>query len=56
MNHEIMIVLAGLAVMLAALIRDKMRPGIVLLSVVVVFMAVGIIPPSRWWRASATGA
>ena len=30
-----------------ALIRDKMRPGIVLLSVVVVFMATGIITPKQ---------
>ena len=33
--------------MLVALIRDKMRPGIVLLSVVVVFMAAGIISPKQ---------
>lgn len=35
MNFEILFVLLGLAGMLAALIMDKMRPGIVLLSVVV---------------------
>ncbi len=33
--------------MLAALIMDKMRPGIVLLSLVVVFMAAGIITPRQ---------
>ena len=43
--------------MLVALIMDKMRPGIVLLSLVVVFMAAGIIThPNRWWQDSATGA
>ena len=33
--------------MLTALIMDKMRPGIVLLSLVVAFMAVGIITPQQ---------
>ena len=39
MNFEILFVLIGLIGMLVALIMDKMRPGIVLLSLVVVFMA-----------------
>ena len=47
MTFEILFVLIGLAAMLAALIRDKMRPGIVLLSVVVVFMVAGIITPKQ---------
>ena len=47
MNFEILFVLLGLAGMLAALIMDKMRPGIVLLSVVVLFMVAGIISPKQ---------
>ena len=47
MNFEIIFVILCLAAMLMALIRDKMRPGIVLLSVVVVFMATGIITPKQ---------
>ena len=47
MNFEIIFVVCCLAAMLVALIRDKMRPGIVLLSVVVVFMAAGIISPKQ---------
>lgn len=47
MNFEILFVLLGLAGMLAALIMDKMRPGIVLLSVVVLFMVADIISPKQ---------
>ena len=47
MTFEIIFVLLALAGMLTALILDKMRPGIVLLSVVVVFMAAGIITPKQ---------
>ena len=47
MNFEILFVLVGLIGMLVALIMDKMRPGIVLLSLVVVFMAAGIITPKQ---------
>ena len=47
MNFEILFVLLGLIGMLVALILDKMRPGIVLLSLVVVFMAAGIITPKQ---------
>ena len=47
MNFEILFVLLGLIGMLIALIKDKMRPGIVLLSLVVLFMAAGIITPKQ---------
>ena len=47
MNFEILFVLLGLAGMLIALIMDKMRPGIVLLSLVVLFMVAGIITPQQ---------
>ena len=47
MTFEIIFVLLGLTGMLVALIMDKMRPGIVLLSLVVVFMAAGIITPKQ---------
>ena len=47
MNFEILFVLLGLIGMLIALIKDKMRPGIVLLSVVVLFMVAGIISPQQ---------
>ena len=47
MNFEIIFVLLGLIGMLVALILDKMRPGIVLLSLVVLFMVAGIITPKQ---------
>ena len=47
MTVEIVTVLVALVFMLAALVWDKMRPGIVLLTLVVFFMAVGIITPSQ---------
>ena len=47
MNFEIIFVLLGLVGMLVALIMDKMRPGIVLLSLVVLFMVAGIISPKQ---------
>ena len=47
MNFEIIFVLLGLVGMLVALILDKMRPGIVLLSLVVMFMVAGIITPKQ---------
>ena len=47
MNFEIIFVLLGLIGMLVALIKDKMRPGIVLLSLVVLLMVVGIITPQQ---------
>ncbi len=42
---EMIIVLAGLAGMILALILDKMRPGMILFSVVVVFLCAGILTP-----------
>lgn len=47
MTFEIIFVLLGLIGMLAALIMDKMRPGIVLLTLVVLFMVAGIITPGQ---------
>lgn len=47
MNIEIVIVLVSLVGMLAALIMDKMRPGMILFSVVVVFLATGILSPKE---------
>ncbi len=47
MNIEIVIVLVSLVAMLAALIMDKMRPGMILFSVVVVFLATGILSPKE---------
>ena len=62
MSFEIIFVLLGLIGMLVALILDKMRPGIVLLSLVVLFMVAGIITPkqmvagfsNRGWSAKAS--
>ena len=45
MSFEIIFVLLGLIGMLVALILDKMRTGIVLLSLVVLFMVAGIVEP-----------
>lgn len=47
MTFQIVFVLLGLAGMVAALVMDKMRPGIVLLSVVVLFMVAGILSPEE---------
>ncbi len=47
MSFEIIIVLVTLAGMVAALIWDRMRPGMVLLSVVVVFLCIGILTPKE---------
>ena len=41
------IVLAALAFMVAMLIKDKMRPGILLFSVVVIFIVTGILTPAE---------
>ena len=43
MTFEIVFVLLSLLGMMAALIADKMRPGMVLFSVVVLFLCVGIL-------------
>lgn len=45
MNFESIVVLLGLVFMLGALIKDVMRPGGVLFTVVVVFLCCGIISP-----------
>lgn len=47
MNFEIMFVLLSLVGMIAALIWDKMRPGMVLMTVVVLFLCVGILSPQE---------
>ncbi len=47
MTTEIMLVLLALIGMLAALIWDKMRPGMVLLTVVVFFLCIGILSPKE---------
>lgn len=47
MNFEILFVLLALVGMIAALIWDGMRPGMVLLSVVVLFLCVGILSPKE---------
>ena len=47
MTLQIIVVLIMLVFMLAALIADKMRPGLILFSVLVVFLCVGIITPKE---------
>lgn len=47
MNFEIIFVLLALAGMIGALIWDGMRPGMVLLSVVVLFLCAGILTPKE---------
>lgn len=47
MNYEILFVLLALAGMVAALIWDRMRPGMILLSVVVLFLVAGILTPKE---------
>ncbi len=47
MSFEIIFVLLALIGMVAALIWDRMRPGMVLLTVVVVFMCAGILTPKE---------
>ena len=47
MNVEVIIVLVALVGMLAALIMDKMRPGMILFSVVVIFLCTGILTPKE---------
>ena len=47
MSHEIIIVLVSLVGMLAALIADKMRPGMILFSVLVIFLCTGILSPKE---------
>lgn len=45
MTFEIGFVLLGLLAMVVALIMDKMRPGMILFSVVVLFLCAGILSP-----------
>lgn len=47
MNFEILFVLLALIGMIATLVWDKMRPGMVLLTVVVLFLCVGILTPKE---------
>lgn len=47
MSFEIMFVLLALVGMIAALIWDQMRPGMVLLTVVVLFLCAGILTPKE---------
>lgn len=47
MTFEIGFVLLSLLGMIAALVADKMRPGMVLFSVVVLFLCVGILTPKE---------
>lgn len=47
MSHEIIIVFIALSAMLIALVTDKMRPGMILFSVLVVFLCTGIITPKE---------
>ncbi len=47
MNFEILFVLLALIGMIAALIWDKMRPGMILFSVTVLFLCAGILTPKE---------
>ena len=47
MTFEIIFVLLALVGMVIALILDKMRPGMVLFSVVVLFLCAGILTPKE---------
>ena len=47
MNVEILIVLISLIIMLALLVADVMRPGLVMLSVAILFMCTGILTPEE---------
>ena len=47
MTVEVIIVLVALVAMLTALIMDKMRPGMILFSVVVIFLCTGILSPKE---------
>ena len=47
MSFEIAFVLICMGAMLAALVCDVMRPGMIMLSVVVIFLCAGIITPKE---------
>ena len=51
MTFEITFVLLALLGMVVALVLDKMRPGMVLFSVVVVFLCAGILTPKEMLEA-----
>lgn len=51
MTFEILFVLLALLGMVIALVLDKMRPGMVLFSVVVLFLCAGILTPKEIGRA-----
>ena len=53
MTFEIVFVLLSLLGMMAALIADKMRPGMVLFSVVVLFLCAGILTPKEMLYGSS---
>ena len=46
-DAEIWIVLTGLCLMVGLLIADRLRPGLVLFSIVVLFMCAGIVSPEE---------
>ena len=46
-DAEIWIVLTGLCLMVGLLIADRLRPGLVLFSIVVLFMCAGIVTPEE---------
>lgn len=52
MTFEILFVLLALLGMVIALVLDKMRPGMVLFSVVVLFLCAGILTLRRCWKGS----
>lgn len=47
MTFEISVVIIALAGMLAALIMDRMRPGMIMFSVIVIFLCTGILTPKE---------
>ena len=51
MTFEIVFVLLSLLGMVAALVADKMRPGMILFSVVVLFLCAGILTPKEMLEA-----
>ena len=55
MTFEIAFVLLSLLGMVIALILDKMRPGMILFSVVVLFLCAGILTPKEMLGLSNKG-
>ena len=56
MTFEIVFVLLSLLGMVAALVADKMRPGMILFSVVVLFLCAGILTRKKCWKGSVIRA